>query len=146
MKITFLRHAQSIFNVFLQSEKDCDLSPAGIQQAKNLTGDYDVVVVSNLRRTHQTLLYSSIQSKRILLTPLCREQKKDICDFVQGEDDCIKETEEELALRIECFKDYIRRECKPDERVLVISHGDFIDCATGRQKYPANGEFRDFSF
>lgn len=146
MKVTFLRHAESIFNVFLHSEMDCDLSKKGIDQARALEGDYDVIILSCLRRTHQTLLYSRLTAKRILMTHLCREQQKDICDYMCGEDDSHRETEEELALRIDSFKDYLRREVKPGERVLVISHGDFIDCATGRQKYPANAEFIDWSF
>lgn len=146
MKVTFLRHAESVFNVFLHSEMDCDLSLRGIQQARSLEGEYDVIFISCLRRTHQTLLYSHLTAKRIVMTPLCREQRKDICDYMPGEDDGIKESEEELALRIDSFKDFLRRECKPGERVLVISHGDFIDCATGRQKYPANAEFVEWSF
>lgn len=146
MKITFLRHAQSIFNVHLTSEKDCGLSPLGIEQAQSLQGEYDLIILSTLRRTHQTLLHSGIVGKRILITDLCREQRKDICDYLEGEDETDIEWENELEERIEAFKQYLRVFCRPDEKVLVISHGDFIDCATGRANYPENAEFRVWQF
>lgn len=145
MKVTLLRHAESLFNKYLTSEKDCDLSPEGIQQAAALTGEFDVILLSCLRRTHQTLLHSQIKGKRILLTDLCREQRKDICDFLEKEDGSHKESDEELEHRIDCFKDYIRRECKPTDSVLVISHGDFIHTSTGKYAYPKNAEFREWT-
>lgn len=145
MKVDIVRHAQSLFNKYLTSEKDCDLSAEGIIQAERLQGSYDVVVLSCLRRTHQTLLYSGIKARRLLLTELCREKLTDICDYLPGEDESQKESVEEVKGRIEAFKNYLRREIKENERVLVISHGDFIWNATGGA-YPENAELRIWIF
>jgi broad specificity phosphatase PhoE len=141
MKITFLRHAQSLFNKYLTSEKDCDLSPEGKLQAADLIGSYDVIILSPLRRTHQTLLYSKIRGRRILITELCREKRSDICDFLPGEDETRKESVEELVVRIDSFRKFLRENCSPDESVLVIAHGDFIFTAIGGE-YPKNAEMR----
>jgi broad specificity phosphatase PhoE len=145
MKITFLRHAQSLFNKWLISEKDCDITEEGKYQVCDLSGEYDVIVISCLRRTHQTLLESQIKGKRILLTDLCREKRTDICDFLPGEDEKDLESTDELKVRIELFKEYLRRETLPEEKVLVISHGDFIWTATGGE-YPQNAEMRAWEF
>jgi broad specificity phosphatase PhoE len=145
MKVDILRHAQSLFNLYLTSEKDCDLSPAGKLQAAELSGMYDVIVLSTLRRTHQTLLYSKIRGRRMLITELCREKKSDICDFLPGEDETWKESVEELVVRIGCFRKFLQENCSPDESVLVIAHGDFIFNATGGE-YPKNAEMRTWTF
>jgi broad specificity phosphatase PhoE len=145
MNVDIVRHAQSLFNKWLISEKDCDLTEEGKYQAALLGGDYDVVILSPLRRTHQTLLYSMIKPRRLLLTELCREKRTDICDYLPGEDDTMKETVEEVKVRIELFKEYLRREIKEGEKALVISHGDFILNATGGG-YPENAELRTWNF
>ena len=145
MKVNILRHAQSLFNKYLTSEKDCDLSPEGIFQADSLEGYYDVIILSCLRRTHQTLLYSNIRGRKILVTDLCREKRSDICDFLHGEDESQKESVEEVKTRIELFKEYLRREIKDGEKALIISHADFILNATGGS-YPENAEMRVWDF
>jgi broad specificity phosphatase PhoE len=145
MHITFLRHAQSIFNAYLTSEKDCDITLKGKEQAAALEGEYDVIVLSCLRRTHQTLTYSNLRAKRILMTDLCREKRVDICDYLEGEDETKKESLEELGWRIESFRNFLRAHCKETDRILVIAHGDFIFHATGRQAYPDNAEMRQWS-
>ena len=143
MEVTFLRHAQSIFNRDLTSEKDCELSPYGIQQAEKLTGFYDVIFCSILKRAKQTLLHSQINSKQLHFTDLCREVRRDICDFLQGEDETQLETEKELQTRIKHFKEFVRSKTKPGEKILVICHRDFIH-EIGNKKYaePKNAEFQ----
>jgi broad specificity phosphatase PhoE len=145
MKVDIIRHAQSLFNKYLISEKDCDLSEEGIVQAEAIQAIYDVVVLSPLRRTHQTLSFSGIKTRRILLTDLCREKRTDICDYLVGEDETQKETVEEVKVRIELFKEFLRREIKEGQKVLVVSHGDFIWTATGGA-YPENAEMRSWEF
>jgi broad specificity phosphatase PhoE len=144
MKVTLLRHAESLFNKYLTSEKDCDLSQEGKDQAAALTGNYDVIILSSLRRSHQTLLYSQIQGKRIFISDLCREKRKDICDFLEIEDPTNLESDEELSLRIDSFKNYIRQIITPNESVLVIGHGEFIFTALGKTNYPENASFHEW--
>ena len=135
MEVTFLRHAQSVFNRDLTSEKDCPLSDFGIQQAEQLTGTFDVIICSILKRARQTLQYSNLSSKELHFTDLCREVRIDICDFLNYEDETKKETEEELAKRIHNFKQYLKEKVAPGKSVLVISHRDFIH-AIGKKKLP----------
>lgn len=141
MKVTFLRHAVSIFNEKLISEKDCELSEAGKQQAMSLTGNYDVVVCSIMTRTKQTLAFSKIKYNDLYYSHTCREFRKDICDFLPHENHTILETNESLIERVEKCKTFLK-ENFDGRNVLVISHADFIFCMNGETKYPENGEFQ----
>ena len=86
MRVDFLRHAESIFNRDLTSEKDCALTDKGIQQASQVTGEYDIVICSIMKRACQTLENSQITYGRLLFTDLCREKKTTICDYLPHED------------------------------------------------------------
>lgn len=55
----FCRHAQSYENIGV-SRIDSPLTDYGVEQAKLLTGNYDCVIVSPLRRAIETLHYSNI--------------------------------------------------------------------------------------
>jgi broad specificity phosphatase PhoE len=126
MEVTFLRHAQSIFNRDLTSKKDCELTDYGIEQAKQIKGTYDIIICSILKRAKQTLQYSELNSKKLYFTDLCREVRRDICDFFEGEDESNLESDEELQKRMKLFKEFLRSKTNPGERVLVICHRDFI--------------------
>lgn len=143
MEITFLRHAQSIFNRDKTSEKDCDLTDVGIEQAKQLTGTYDIIVCSILKRAKQTLQYSELKSTKLYFTDLCREVRVDICDYLEGEDETQKETEEEVQQRIRDFKEFLLERWIPGQTVLVICHRDFMH-AVGKNQFPCpeNAEFQ----
>ena len=143
MKVKFLRHAESIFNANLTSEKDCDLTEKGKQQAAAIEERYDVVICSTMKRACQTLDNSRITYGRLLFTDLCRENRQDICDFLPHEDETIKETEEQLQKRIQSFTYFVKSQCSPYQRVLVISHGDFIHTLGNKQQpYPQNAEIQ----
>ena len=145
MEVTFLRHAQSVFNRDLTSEKDCNLTDLGKEQASKLHGDYDVILCSVLRRARQTLQYSNISGKELHFTDLCREVRRDICDFLEFEDETKLETVEEVQKRLEDFKLFLKSKAKKGQRILVISHRDFIH-EIGNKQYPEpkNAEFQSF--
>ncbi len=143
MRVAFLRHAESIFNRYFISEKDCNITDKGIQQASELKGEYDVVICSIMKRTCQTLDNSKIKYGRIIFTDLCREKKQDICDFLPHEDETKKETEEELEYRIRSFSYFLKSQVSKYNRVLVVSHGDFIHTLGKKsQSYPQNAEIQ----
>ena len=145
MKVTFLRHAESIFNKYLISEKDCELTEEGKQQAKNISGHYDVVICSTMKRACQTLDHSNLHYGRLLFTDLCREKKVDICDFLPYEDETQKETDEQLEKRIKSFLYFLKSQVSPYQTVLVISHGDFMHTVGKKeQPYPKNTEIQSF--
>ncbi len=143
MRVQFLRHAESIFNRDLISEKDCDLTEKGRQQASKVEGDYDIVICSTMKRACQTLDNSKLTYGRLIFTDLCREKKADICDFLPHEDETEKETEEELEKRIQSFLYFIKSQVSPFQTVLVVSHGDFIHTLGKKQQpYPQNAEIQ----
>ncbi len=141
MKITFLRHCTSIFNELKTSDKDCDLSEAGKTQAKDISGNYDIIFCSIMKRTTQTLVLSKLTGKRVIYTELCREWKRDICDFLPGEDETKWETQEELEARCADFLDCVKGMAEGLEKVLVITHADFVFCLNKGDRYLENGEF-----
>lgn len=130
--MTLLRHCQSVFNKDPKStELDCPLTPKGIQDASQLSGTYDIIVHSPLKRAIQTLTHSHMQATdSIIETSLVKERKTDMCDFLEGEEQ-IYETEEQLMERINMFSKWIHDRCttgveKEKKSVLVITHADFI--------------------
>ncbi len=143
MEVTFLRHAQSIFNRDLTSEKDCNLTEEGISQASQITGTYDIIICSILKRAKQTLQHSQLNCKKLHFTDLCREIRVDICDFLEDEDETKKETAEEAQKRIRLFKQFIKEKVSPGQSALVICHGDFIHLIGKKQlPYPQNATFQ----
>lgn len=143
MKVHFLRHAESIFNANLTSEKDCDLTEKGVQQASELQDRYDIVICSIMKRTCKTLDHSNITYGQLIFTDLCREKRQDICDFLPHEDESVKETEEELERRIQVFLYFLKSQASPYQHVLVVSHGDFIHTLGKKsQPYPKNAEIQ----
>lgn len=141
MKVTFLRHARSIFNELNTSEKDCELSEFGKKQAADLSGNFDVVICSFMTRTRQTLALSKIKYNELYSSELCREFKTTICDYTHAEEE-IPETPESLVERANLFCKELKAKFE-GRRVLVVSHGDFIFHLNRETKYPENAEFQE---
>jgi len=143
MKVHFLRHAESIFNANLTSEKDCELTEKGVQQASEVENQYDIVFCSIMKRTRKTLDNSKITYGTLVFTDLCREKRVDICDYLPHEDETVKETDEELEKRIKSFVYFLKSQVSPHQTVLVVSHGDFIHTLGKKsQPYPNNAEIQ----
>lgn len=143
MKVSFLRHAESIFNAYLTSDKDCDLTEKGKEQASKVTGEYDIVVCSIMKRTCKTLDHSQIKYGRVIFTDLCREKKTTICDYLPHEDESLIDTDEQLDQQIQKFKYFLKSQVSPHHNVLVVSHGDFIHAiGKGQSPYPNNAEIQ----
>lgn len=126
MKITFLRHWQSTYNVFGSSSKDCHITEHGKEQASKIENYFDIIVCSTLLRAKQTLENSNLKSKKVYFSNLCREQIKDISDIKMTEDDnLIYESKEDLLHRIEKLKEFLKI-FPDDKKILVISHSEII--------------------
>lgn len=131
-EIYFLRHAQSTFNAGLCDEFDAGLSELGKKQASNLIGNIDLVIVSSLKRTFQTLQESKILYRKLLVSSLCRENRNvSKCDYLPNEV-CIEESTEQLDARITEFKALLKLLSETYQRILVVSHGGFIGRFLGR--------------
>jgi len=137
MKITVVRHAESIYNHHrrlgksIEGLEDCGLSHEGRVQASKLKRRFEVILLSPLRRCQETLGYSKIIAPEIVTTPLLREIKTDICDFLKDEEIEI-ETEDQAVKRTEEFKKFLRETYK-NKDVCVISHSVFLYYLCGKR-------------
>jgi len=141
MKLYFLRHAESIFNVNINSgEKDCELSEKGIKDCikffdinynqQFFPKEFDEIICSPLKRTRSTLEHLPIEKKNITYNENIREFKQDICDYYYEES--IKlETEDEFNERIQFFMESLNE--KNYDKILIVSHHDVIQCITSRK-------------
>jgi broad specificity phosphatase PhoE len=146
LHLTFLRHAESGFNADpLDTRIDCPLTDRGQEQARaaakqfqNIT-PFDHIVMSPLMRARQTLELLTLDDASIPVHvwPCVREQRQDVCDFMEGEDRNMRESERLLAYRTDVFwhqiHDLARDSLMQDRHVsvLVVSHNEWIAAATG---------------
>lgn len=140
MKVYCLRHAESIFNATGTSEKDCDLTEKGKGQASLIKEHYDIVICSTMKRACQTLDNSQITYGKLIFTDLCREKRVDICDFLECEDEQDIESDAELEFRIKKFLCFLRSQVSSFNRVLIISHRDFIYELSNKEYTLGNAE------
>lgn len=140
MKVYCLRHAESIFNATGISEKDCSITEKGKEQASKIKEHYDIVICSTMKRACQTLDNSQITYGKLIFTDLCREKRVDICDFLECEDEKDLESEKELDVRIKKFLCFLRSQVSRFNRVLIISHRDFIYELSNKQHNLNNAE------
>lgn len=129
-----MRHAESLFNINLSNDRDVGLSDYGINQASNITGYYDIVICSPLKRCIETLKYSNIKYDKLIIEPIVREVIKDNCDLMINENEPY-ENENNVIKRIELFKQKLQ--LYKEQLILVLCHSDFIWYLTS---YDINGE------
>ncbi len=163
MRVFFIRHAESTFNVWkkslpddekrchpLMGHRNCGITSEGEKQClavrdrileQEKTLDFDAVVVSPLRRTQETFQRIGVQSvKRPVVTnSLCREFAIDECDFFQDEE-VVMETREHFEQRLQDFKTWLKEEYSGCEKVAVISHGDFIHAMLANSAFVESSE------
>jgi len=124
-KIVLLRHAQSEAN-FGKLSKNSLLSPQGIFQAQQLSGEFDLILVSPLRRALQTLEYSSLKSTTKEICDLCREQYFHESDMLDHETYIHDEPSYFLEERVRKFHDLLEEKSKIYHHILIISHANFL--------------------
>ena len=127
-KITIIRHAQSKFNAGEYTTDDelrnCELSELGKQQAKNLNHEFDLLVLSPLKRAIETYAHSNIKTKNVIICDLFREQKEEgqlnYLDFEEINPESI----EDIKQRVLEAKDYLKM--LSSNNIGIISHAVFI--------------------
>lgn len=120
-----MRHAQSLYNAGYRIDiEDCELSPRGRESVVDITGHYDLIICSNMKRALQTLENSRITYTSLLISDLIREYKRASCDFLKNEDP-IKESSHDLIDRVNAFKEFLFS-LKNINTVLIISHRIFL--------------------
>ena len=127
-KIYLLRHAQSEFNASASPDRnhkfrDADLSPLGEKQASNVTGEFDLVILSPMRRARRTLELSQIKYKEVRIVDDARELRSVECDYLEEEDiPPYRESPTQMNNRMKQLKEYIIKEAVNDIKLLVVSH------------------------
>jgi len=143
MSITLLRHEQDLFNIH-EDIPNPSLSSEGFLKAKDLTGTFDICIISPLKRTLETINTSQIQltHKELKTSILNREIRQNISDFLEveitlGETD--NETEDEFSSRMVCLRRELSEYLRLYKNILVVSHGGVIQALTN--KIVQYGEF-----
>ena len=131
--IHLTRHAQSEFNAYGGNTLDCGITEKGQEQARTqlVGGNYDLVIVSTLKRTRLTLKNSQLTYRDWIVLDICREMKDSHCDYLPGELMEKKETKEEVTGRVKQFKIKLLELSQNYSRILVICHGVFGWYLTG---------------
>jgi broad specificity phosphatase PhoE len=124
-KVHMLRHAQSEANIGIE-KLDPHITDEGKRQASKMYGEYDLVIISPLIRTLQTLLHSNIKYEHIFVTELCREVRDGAPSNHILDEDYRPESYETFRDRVNDFRKLIRKKAEKHQRILVITHGVFM--------------------
>jgi len=124
MRVTFIRHAESTHNATGDEGPNSPLSERGMQQARELKGSYDLVIVSPLRRTMQTYANSKIEAGYVLVTPSVRETTPlgIVCNHLENETPQ-KESAESITQRVAGVFRFLQS--RSEKTICVITHHDF---------------------
>ena len=142
MKVTFIRH-QRCYNLHPDGTTNYmrvnpPLTPEGIEEAKALTGSYDLVIVSPLSRCIETYMYSSIEGPRVV-HELFREWIQCPGDFRQNDPATqFCEGYPEFSRRVAKACEYLHS--LQVENVCVITHSEWIKEALKLTETPDYGE------
>jgi len=124
----YIRHAESTANTGEDDCCDAMLTKNGINQCKNLNGEFDIIFVSPLRRTLMTLENSQLKGKEVYVEPLIRERIFHERDMMMSEKHLpLKlETDEEFYGRVTAFQNKIKNYEMQNVSILVISHAYYL--------------------
>lgn len=124
-EITFIRHAQSLFNVGKsRHQRDCGITLGGELASRSIKGTVDCVVLSPLRRAIQTYALSEVKCGRVIVSNLFREHKNGTVSNYLSKEDIDLESEDELKQRIEIAIQFLRS--LPYKQIAVFTHHDFM--------------------
>eukprot|EP01065_Artemidia_motanka_P019425 TRINITY_DN23082_c0_g1_i1.p1 TRINITY_DN23082_c0_g1~~TRINITY_DN23082_c0_g1_i1.p1 ORF type:complete len:166 (+),score=52.58 TRINITY_DN23082_c0_g1_i1:56-499(+) len=125
MPIHLVRHAESVTNATGEDVVDAELSALGREQAARLGGEYDVALVSPLRRTKQTWELSGMSAREVRECIDCRECVIDDCDRMEHEP-LFVESEEVVAARVQRLLSILREAARDHPRVVVVTHSELM--------------------
>ena len=125
--VHLLRHAQSEANCCtgILMKNDVGITDVGKEQAAQVSGDFDLVVISPMRRCHETLENTQITYKDIVVDEDAREMKMFPSDFKEGEEG-IPETHAEMVERVTRLRKRLTDLSSDGKRVLLVAHYNTI--------------------
>ncbi len=127
-QITVLRHGESLANVAKYITKvpyhhyDAALTEQGKLQASRVSGHFDLVLCSPMKRARQTLKYSKITYDKMEILTEAREKKRVQSDFMEGEDFSQEETPREFLKRVNKLRKTLLEYCSNYDKVLLVTH------------------------
>lgn len=124
-KLYFTRHAESYGNVG-KGIIDSPLTENGIMQAKNLTGHYNCIICSPLRRAKETLHYSQITYNNLIINDAFSERIFGITDQMIL-DKKESEQDDEFHARVNKFHQLLEELCKHYDTILLIGHAYYFN-------------------
>jgi len=127
-KVHFLRHAESTHNASKGEveQVDADLSPLGEEQAREVKGEYDLVLCSPLRRTKRTVELSQLKYNEIKYLTDLREVRFTSAELMEGENYALPETTENASERVRRLKEQLKKELSSGRNILVATHSAIV--------------------
>lgn len=136
-QIYFCRHAESFENIG-NTRYDSPLTDEGVKQAKLLEGDFDLVIVSHLRRTQETLQYSNITYGKLYESLYFHERIfKDNKANMRLLSNDTEENDKQFSSRMQKFHDELELLCQTYKRILLIGHSYYFNCWYRQGCYPS---------
>ena len=134
-EIFYVRHAQSYANAGIP-RVDSPLTDMGIDQAKLLDGDFDLVILSPMRRCQETLHYSNITYKNLYISNNLRERIFNETDNILLEKH-VSEPDLKFFARCEEFNKELENFCKYYRKILIVGHSYYFNAWYLQGCYPS---------
>jgi broad specificity phosphatase PhoE len=130
-EVWLIRHAESQGNTSEFGGADPRLSKRGQDQAAQVKGSVDLVIISPMKRTLETYLLSQISCSKVIVSDLVREwMGGGKGEYRQGETPTKVETAQHLRKRADIAIEFLK--AQPEQRIAVISHSGFLSTLTDR--------------
>jgi len=101
------------------------LTDLGRNQASQIGGEYDLVIVSPLRRTLDTYIHSGIKTRELIMVPIIREQRRGTPTACLAlEDVNFKEDSKMVMGRVIEFTKFLKT--LPHTNIMIVSHAFFM--------------------
>lgn len=144
MRITFIRHQKCYAHREDGSISYMTVNPPltfqGVEGARHLTGDYDLVLISPMARCIETYVYSHINGPR-QINSLFREWRQGPGDFHNHDPPTVFcETYENFQKRIEEGMTYLKSLKSDFRNVCVVTHSEWMKKALNLEHTPDYGE------
>ena len=104
--------------------RNCPLSNLGIEQSKKLNLQFDMLILSPLKRAIQTYANSNIKTKQLIISPYIREHISWESNWLDFEHNVPAESIEDMHKRIKYVMNMIHS--MPYQNIGIISHSEFL--------------------
>jgi broad specificity phosphatase PhoE len=130
-----MRHAQSQSNanskLTPEQRINSRLTVKGITQSKSLEFEFDLIILTPLKRSLETYINSGIKARTVVIMDIFREFKNDPVNFMESEE-MKYETKEMLKIRVDKSIAILKELASSHESIGVISHYGFLKYLTGK--------------